>query len=106
MSDLVFYQFQNDEAICNLISYSTLESDNSASDDQYQSYKLIQEVSSYSRQYRVSHKNATKGDVLFFNPKNVTIGSVGDQNKILPSFCPIVQKMLILHVNLVFLMDI
>ena len=40
----------------------------------------------------------------FFNPKNVTIGSGVDQNKKLPSFWPIGQKMLILHENLEFLM--
>ena len=37
----------------------------------------------------------------FFNPKNVTIGSGVDQNKKLPSFCPIGQKPPILHENLV-----
>ena len=31
-------------------------------------------------------KNASYGDVLFFYPKNVTIGSAIDQNKKLPSF--------------------
>ena len=39
-----------------------------------------------------------------FNPKNVTIASGVDQNKKLPSFRPIGQKMLILHENLEFLM--
>ena len=41
-----------------------------------------------------------------FNPKNVTIGSGIDQNKKLPSFWPIGQKMLILHEKLEFLMII
>ena len=42
-------------------------------------------------------KNASKGDVKFFNPKYVTIGSGIDQNKKSLSFLPIGQKMLILH---------
>ena len=40
----------------------------------------------------------------FFNPKNVTIGSGVDQKKILPSFLPIGQKMLLLLENFEFLM--
>ena len=42
--------------------------------------------------------------MIFFNPKNVTIGSGVDQNKKLPSFWHICQKMLISHENLKFLM--
>ena len=38
------------------------------------------------------------------NPKNVTIGSGIDQNKKLPDFLPIGQKIFILHENLEFLM--
>ena len=37
-------------------------------------------------------KNASLGDVWFFNPKNVTTGSSIDQNQKLPSFWPIGQK--------------
>ena len=56
-------------------------------------------------QHTGCEKNACYyGDVWFFNPKNVTIGSGVDQNKKSPSFWPIGQKMLILHENLEFLM--
>ena len=41
---------------------------------------------------------------VIFNPKNVTICFGIDQNKKLPSFWPIGQKMLILHENLEFSM--
>ena len=64
-------------------------------------YLIVMVKSSY---YSVSKKNASEGDVWFFNPKNVTIDSVVDQNKKSPSFWPIGQKILILHENLEFLM--
>ena len=42
--------------------------------------------------YRVCQNNASEGDVWFFNPKNVTIGSGGDQNKKLPSCDAFIRK--------------
>ena len=54
--------------------------------------------------YRVRKINASLGDVWFFNPKNVTIGSSVDQYKKSPSFWPIGEEMLILHENLELLM--
>ena len=42
--------------------------------------------------YRVCQNNASEGDVWFFNPKNVTIGSGVHQTKILPFFDPLVRK--------------
>ena len=63
-------------------------------------YKLSVKISIWT----LLQGESKKGDVGFFNPKNVTIGSGVDQNKKSPSFLPIYQKMLILHENLEFLM--
>ena len=66
----------------------------------------LNQVKSCSEYYRVSQKSASQGDVWFFNPKNVEIGSGIDKNKKSPSFLSIGQKMLILHENLEFLMPV